>query len=124
MYIELIIVIIVLASLIFIFKYNSESFYYTPSLNINGYNKSRFVLFDNAEFRGINMLGVNTSDGVIPVNDISECQKKCGDYVECKGFSYWPTTLETGNCYLFSSGNVIENCQGFKAGKKVDQCLE
>lgn len=71
---------------------------------------------DNSEFRGINMLGVNSEDGFFPAGCEEECIHKCLINKDCKGYSYY---VPGQRCYLFSTGNFIDNDQGFKAGMKA-----
>ena len=72
---------------------------------------------DNAEFRGINLLGVNSTDGFIPKKSVCECRQKCTENPQCKGYSYyWPGQ----RCYMFMSGNFVPKRPGFISGKKLE----
>jgi len=73
------------------------------------------LIYDNTEFRGINLLGTTSQDGVFHTNSIEECNNICDQDNKCVGFSYFKPN---GDCYIFGSGNVIPNDQGFAAGKK------
>ena len=67
------------------------------------------------EFRGINMMGVNSNDTFVPAQSVQECADICERNREngCKGFSYyWP-----GNrCYVYESGGMVPDRVGFTSG--------
>ena len=76
---------------------------------------SVFRHFDCAEFRGINSL--SNTDSSFAVNSLQECQDVCARNDDCVGYSYY----KPGNsCFLFNSGNMIGNKQGFQAGVKLN----
>jgi len=76
---------------------------------------NRFLKIDNAEYRGINLLGVNSLDTHIATISDSQCQGLCDKYTECDGYSYY----KPGNrCYLFSKGGFVYNRPGFISGMK------
>ena len=78
--------------------------------------KENFIRRDNTEFRGINMLGINSEDGFIPANSEEQCMHKCSINEACRGYSYY---VPGQRCYLFTTGGFIDNNQGFKAGLKI-----
>lgn len=75
-----------------------------------------YVEIKDAEFRGINMLGVNSTDGFIPKRSVCACREKCTENQQCKGYSYyWPGQ----RCYIFKSGDFVLGRPGFTSGKKL-----
>src|SRR6185295_10252374 len=73
----LIIVLIIIAFYLFYTFYRSENL------------TSPTLIYDNAEFRGINLLGTSSQDGVIHTTCIEECNKICDQDSQCVGFSYF-----------------------------------
>lgn len=78
-------------------------------------SQENFYMVQDAEFRGMNILGMGTEDESIPVSSILECRRLCEESKKCVGISYFKPN---GACYLYSSGGVIPNDQGFMAGFK------
>lgn len=104
-----VVIILIVVSLYFLIR--DENFGFT-----SGPGEGPVVIYDNTEFRGINLLGISSEDGVVHTQNMEECSQMCADSIECQGFSYFKPN---GDCYLFGSGDVIPNDQGFAAGKKV-----
>jgi hypothetical protein len=77
--------------------------------------KEAFILAPNAEFRGLNMFGLNSVDSHFPATSEAECQKFCADAEHCKGYSfYWPGQ----RCYVFASGGFVPDRPGYLSGMK------
>lgn len=75
-----------------------------------------FIKRYNAEFKGINILGNNSTDTAIPTKTPAECQEICARNEECFGWSYY---VPGQRCTLFFSGNFVPNNCGYISGKKV-----
>lgn len=76
----------------------------------------KFSEVANAEFRGINLLGDNSTDGHFACQDIATCRKVCGRNNDCKGYSFYAPGQR---CYMFMSGDFVPQRPGFYSGKKV-----
>lgn len=75
-----------------------------------------FQSFPDTEFRGMNMLGVNSLDTHIAADSEKECQNICNDYDQCVGYSFY----QPGNrCYIYSSGGFVFGRKGFQSGMKI-----
>ena len=70
----------------------------------------------NTEFKGINMLGLNSDDGYIPCRNPLDCEAICARNEDCKGYSFYHPGQR---CYIFGSGGFVENRPGFYAGIKT-----
>ena len=75
-----------------------------------------FVEADGAEFRGINLLGVNSVDTAIPCRDRDACRDICGRNRDCAGYSYYKPGQR---CYIFQSGGFVNGRPGYFSGKKA-----
>lgn len=76
----------------------------------------KYVTVNNAEYRGLNLLGVNSLDTHIASISSKQCQDLCSSYTECDGYSFY----EPGNrCYLFSKGGFVYDRKGFESGMKM-----
>ena len=71
---------------------------------------------DNTEFRGINLLGVNSDDGHFAAQDSRVCRDICDRNPECKGYSFYKPGQR---CYMFMSGDFVAGRPGFYSGKKI-----
>jgi hypothetical protein len=72
--------------------------------------------YDNTEFRGMNMMGVNSVDTHIATATEADCAIKCARNEVCAGYSYY----KPGNrCYLYSSGGLVFGRRGFRSGLKL-----
>jgi hypothetical protein len=70
-------------------------------------------LHKDTEFKGMNLLGLNSVDTFIPASSVEECKNYCLGNDSCKGFSYyWPGQ----RCLIFSSGGFVPNRPGFISG--------
>lgn len=78
-------------------------------------NKENFIDADNTEFRGINMLGVNSLDTHVSLPNAGECQNLCARNEGCKGYSFYEPAKR---CYLFETGDFVFNRPGYISGKK------
>ena len=79
-------------------------------------NAPNFIEEDNAEFRGINLLGVNTEDGHFACENTTVCREICQRNPECKGYSYYQPGQR---CYMFTTGDFVPGRPGFFSGKKL-----
>jgi hypothetical protein len=71
--------------------------------------------YDDTEFRGMNMMGVNSNDTHVAAASEKDCQGFCADN-NCRGYSYY----EPGNrCYIYSSGGFVFGRKGYKSGLRV-----
>lgn len=81
-------------------------------------SKETFVAYqryDDTEFRGMNMMGVNSNDTHVAAASEKDCQGFCADN-NCRGYSYY----EPGNrCYIYSSGGFVFGRKGYKSGLRV-----
>ena len=75
-----------------------------------------FIEMADAEFRGINLLGVNSTDGNIPFETVVACRDMCERNSECKGYSFYHPGQR---CFMFMSGDFVPQRPGFYSGKKV-----
>jgi hypothetical protein len=77
-----------------------------------------FVKFQNAEFRGINMLGLNSDSTSIPVKSPNECEQICNRNKSCLGFTfYYPGQ----KCYLFNTkGGFVPERPGYISGMRIN----
>ena len=75
-----------------------------------------FIKHSDAEFRGINLLGLNANDGHFAAADEALCQTVCARNAACKGYSYYQPGQR---CYLFSTGDFVPERPGFFSGKKI-----
>ena len=80
-------------------------------------NTPNFIQMDNAEFRGINMLGDNSDDGHFATDSQISCQEICQRNPECYGYSYYTPGQR---CYMFTTGDFVSGRPGFKSGKKLN----
>lgn len=75
-----------------------------------------YVKMDNAEFRGINLLGLNSSDAHFAADSEQVCGSVCARNPECRGYSWYQPGQR---CYMFSSGDFVANRPGYRSGKKA-----
>lgn len=68
---------------------------------------------DHTAFGGINMLGVNSNDVVIPATCAKECKIHCLNNKECKGYSFYHPGQR---CYIYYSGDFINDRPGYTSG--------
>lgn len=104
--IAIIIYCLLLAVVLMLILTNTEGF-------ANGPN---FIEQENTEFRGINLLGVNSDDTHFATQTSGECRDVCQRNPECKGFSFYQPGQR---CYMFMSGDFVPNRPGFYSGKKL-----
>lgn len=104
--ISIIIYCVVLALVLYFVLTSSENFENSPN----------FIEQENAEFRGINLLGDNSNDTYIATQTARECRDICQRNPECKGYSYYSPGQR---CYMFMSGDFVANRPNFYAGKKI-----
>ena len=79
-------------------------------------NTTIFQRYDDTEFRGMNMMGVNSLDTHVAASCENVCQDFCARNEGCVGYSYY----EPGNrCYIYSSGGVVYGRKGYKSGMKI-----
>ena len=81
------------------------------------FSQTVFITRPNAEFRGINLLGLNSVDGHFACSNSEKCREVCGRNDTCKGYSFYHPGQR---CYLFGSGNFVEDRPGFFSGKKIE----
>jgi hypothetical protein len=75
-----------------------------------------FETYDNTEFRGMNMMGVNSVDTHIASATEADCAIKCSRNDGCAGYSYY----KPGNrCYLYNTGGLVFGRKGFRSGLKL-----
>ena len=99
-------IVLVLALILLLFFKNRESFN----------SKSQFMIVEDAEYRGINLLGVNSLDTHLGTVNEVDCKNICEGYTECDGYSFY----KPGNrCYLFSRGGFVYNRKGYSSGMKI-----
>jgi len=77
----------------------------------------KFLELDNTEFRGINLLGDNSTDGHFACKTQAVCREVCNRNPECKGYSFYQPGQR---CYMFMSGDFVPERFGFFSGKKVE----
>lgn len=76
-----------------------------------------FVEVADAEFRGINLLGDNSTDGHFACENPLICREVCDRNPECKGYSFYQPGQR---CYMFMSGDFVLQRPGFFSGKRLD----
>jgi len=76
-------------------------------------NSEAFTVYKDSEFKGINMLGVNTNDVAFPAQSAQECEKICERNTGCNGYGFYEPAQK---CYLYLSGGIVPNRPGFTAG--------
>ncbi|KKL73652.1 hypothetical protein LCGC14_2072760 [marine sediment metagenome] len=79
-------------------------------------NTPNYIEADDTEFRGINLLGLNSDDAHFAAENVNVCREICQRNPECKGYSYYQPGQR---CYMFSSGDFVRERPGFKSGKKL-----
>ena len=102
-----ILVVYLVVMIIVIYLLNGKELFTTPV----------FTRQVNSEFRGINLLGVNSNDGHFACQKELSCAAVCDRNTECKGYSFYKTGQR---CYLFGSGGFVPGRPGFFSGKKID----
>ena len=87
-----------------------------PPFQQESFRLNRFLENDNAEFRGLNMLGTLSNGLDFPCKSVDGCRAICNRNPECNGYSFY----KPGNqCMMFTSGNVIKGRPGFYSGQKI-----
>jgi hypothetical protein len=76
---------------------------------------SKFNVIDCAEFKGINMLGVNSNDAYIPTVSYKQCEDICDRNKDCKGCAWYKTGQR---CYIYFSGGFVPDRSEFISGMK------
>lgn len=76
---------------------------------------AKFVEFNDTQFKGINLLGLNSNDTDIPCRGRDECRFICASKEECVGYSYYAPGQR---CYIYGSGDFVKGMPGYQAGKK------
>lgn len=78
--------------------------------------KFGFTNYEEAEFRGMNLMGVNSLDTHIATSCEKDCENICSRNEDCVGYSYY----SPGNrCYLYGSGGFVFGRKGYKSGMKI-----
>lgn len=80
------------------------------------FSVQRYETYKDAEFRGINLMGVNSNDTFVGASCESECQNICARNDDCVGYAWY----RPGNrCYLYGSGGFVFGRTGFNSGIKI-----
>ncbi len=79
-------------------------------------NSANFIEEENSEFRGINLLGLNSDDGHFASQNADVCRELCQRNPECKGYSFYKPGQR---CYMFTTGDFVGGRPGFYSGKKI-----
>ena len=83
-------------------------------------NSPNFIESAETEFRGINLLGDNSTDGHFACESSIGCRVVCDRNPECKGYSFYQPGQR---CYMFMSGDFVPQRPGFFSGKKLAKGL-
>lgn len=99
--------------LIFIFVVAVLLYLSTPAKE--DFLEAKFIEMNDTQFKGINLLGVNSNDTDIPCDNREECRFICASKEMCKGYSYYAPGQR---CYIYGTGDFVQGMPGFQAGKK------
>jgi hypothetical protein len=78
-----------------------------------------FVQFQDVEFRGINMLGLNSDSTSVPAKNVNECKDLCERNKSCTGYTYYYPGQQ---CYIFNSkGGFVPERPGYISGMKIQE---
>lgn len=80
------------------------------------FTSSSFVEYHNVGFGGMNLLGVTSNEASFGCDSADECRSICADNNDCAGYSYYQPGRR---CFLFASGNFIEDRPGYISGKRT-----
>lgn len=99
--------------------HDSENY---SSLSSDASHVQNYIVQDNAQYAGINMLGTVSNDSYFAGTHPSECMYKCDINPSCAAWSFY----KPGNrCYMFSAdglsnGGFIDGRPDFISGTKVN----
>lgn len=101
------IILAVILVLVIVYYYRAEPFTNTVT----------FERRNDAQFQGINLLGINSNDSAIGVNSVDKCEEICRNNPGCLGYTYYAPGQ---SCFLMTTGGFVDNRPGYQSGVKLD----